>query len=156
MNQLVFGALALDNPAQLVADLRHQVQQRLVRLRHAVRKELQHRGDFAAQQDGEGKGRVQPGPLRCASPGKVGVQSNVAYPGRRRGGQHPPGQPDPRAKLHGRRVLIELVEALATIAVHAVPDGGGQQARLHAGQIGQVSMAQLPAGVAAHLAHGEL
>ncbi|MCY1409390.1 hypothetical protein D9M71_247390 [compost metagenome] len=152
VDQLLFGALAFHHPAHLHADLRHQVQQGIVRRQHVAGKELQDTDHFAANQHRERCRGLEAGLFRGGDAAEVRGLRDIGDPGWRCAGEHATGQAGTGAEFHG---LGHLAEDREACLVGAVPDRRRAQARFAFDIDRQVGVADPPAGELTDAAHSE-
>ena len=93
------GALALDHPPELGADVGHRVEQRPVRLERLAREELEDRDDLVPAQHGKAEAGLEPAPGRGRRAREVGIPGDVGDPGRP-AARHAPGR---AGRRRGRR-----------------------------------------------------
>ena len=82
--ELLFGALAVDEQANLAPDRAQHPQEIRLRLTHLAREELHDRQHGAAAQDGKPERAMQAGPAGGLRPGEVRVVRHVGNPDRLR------------------------------------------------------------------------
>ena len=106
--ELVLGAPAIDEHADLAADGRQHREQIGVGRADLAAEELHHAEHFAAQQDREPERRVEAFARRDRRAREIPVLRHVGNPDRLAAGPHPAGQPD--APREGRRAAdgVEL------------------------------------------------
>ena len=145
--QITLRPRALDHAADLLADMGHGVQRRLVRFDRVFGKELQHRRDLGADQDGKAHGGGNTDILGHMRAQEIGVLGHVHDPNRLARGQDPPGQALARRETgaHG-----DLAQGQELLRIGQVPD---HRRRQLAGTVlrGHVGVSGRPAEVPAHL-----
>jgi len=126
MDQAIFGALALDGAAEMEADLRHQREQRSIRLQRAFGKELEDRDHFFADLHGKGAGRAEEAFAGFESPEEIFAIRHAGQPFRLAGGEGLAGQPFARGEFAPLRGFTKR----AGCAIARVPQRHRSQARL--------------------------
>src|SRR3954467_12189648 len=143
--QALLGGDALDDAAQLRADVAHDLQQAAVGAQRLEREELEHGDDLVLHEHREGGGRLEAVLARDGLAREVVVLGDVGEPDRAALDEHAAGEVDARREPDRLR---GAAEALVRLGVLEMPDRGrGEHA---VGAVQQVGVADRPAHEPAH------